>query len=159
LQSISTMLGQELLRRRQRLVTVESCSGGWIAQVITAVAGSSAWFEAGFVTYSNASKTTLVGVPEKLLTSCGAVSAAVVEAMVTGGCRITGAQWGIAVSGIAGPGGGTSEKPVGTVLIAWQGIEQHTWSRQYHFEGDREAVRLQTVQAALQGLLAALRSC
>jgi len=158
LQQLVASAGQELQRRQQRLTTVESCTGGWIAQVITAVAGSSVWFEAGFVTYSNAAKTALVGVPERMLKTCGAVSVAVVEAMVAGGCQVTGAQWGIAVSGIAGPGGGTPDKPVGTVLIAWQGLEQGLWSRQFHFEGDREAVRLQTVQVAIQGLWSALQS-
>ncbi|HED12204.1 MAG TPA: CinA family protein [Gammaproteobacteria bacterium] len=158
LQQISTLVGQELLRRQQRLITVESCTGGSIAQVITAIAGSSAWFEGGFITYSNASKVALVGVSAAVLASAGAVSAEVVEAMVAGGCQRIGAQWGVAVSGVAGPGGGTPDKPVGTVYIAWQDGKQYIWSCRFFFEGDREEVRLQTVQAALQGLLSALRS-
>jgi len=154
---IATAVGQELLRRRQCLSTVESCTGGWIAQAITTIAGSSAWFEAGFVTYSNASKTTMVGVPSSVLDVRGAVSAEAVESMVAGGCRATGTEWGVAVSGIAGPGGGTAAKPVGTVYIAWQGFARPVWSKHFHFSGDRKNIRIQTVEAALQGLLAALQ--
>ncbi|MFY0989431.1 CinA family protein [Halomonas sp. C05BenzN] len=151
-----TLLAERLGRAcRQRGVTVtaaESCTGGGVASAITAVAGSSRWFETGYVTYSNAAKTRLLGVPEASLAEHGAVSREVVDAMVAGACRDSGADLGVAISGVAGPGGGTPDKPVGTVWLAWgNGERQQAVCR--HFPGDRRAVREQSVREALVGLV------
>ncbi len=136
------------------LATAESCTGGWIAQELTALAGSSAWFEAGFVTYSNAAKRQMLGVAAELLTpgGPGAVSEETVRAMTHGALANSQAAVAVAVSGVAGPGGGSPDKPVGTVWIAWQ-WEQKSEARCFHFAGDRRAVRQATVEAALEGLL------
>ena len=151
-------LASALLSKGWRLVTVESCTGGWIAETATSVAGSSDWFECGLVTYSNDSKTRLAGVPADLIQRYGAVSGEVVCAMTKGALARTNANVAIAVSGVAGPGGGSEEKPVGTVFIAWQfpGFEAH--SQRFHFHGDREAVRRQTVSTALEELTRILES-
>jgi len=132
--------------------TAESCTGGGIAEAITRIAGSSAWFEAGYVTYSNRQKTRQLGVPEALFGQVGAVSQEVVEAMVKGAQLASGARFAVAVSGVAGPGGGSADKPVGTVWLAWSDGQQVVSERR-QFDGDREAVRRQTVIAALEGLL------
>lgn len=137
------------------LATAESCTGGWIAKVLTDIPGSSAWFHGGFVTYSNAAKTAMLGVPEALLADSGAVSREVVEAMAAGAQQRTGAPLAVAVSGIAGPGGGTPDKPVGTVWFAWAGPDSTRRNEVRQFPGDREAVRRQTVAVALEGVLAA----
>jgi nicotinamide-nucleotide amidase len=141
--------------RGWRLATAESCTGGWIAKLLTDIPGSSGWYEGGCVTYSNAAKQALLGVPGDQLAGHGAVSAPVVEAMATGALRLTGADLAVAVSGIAGPAGGTPDKPVGTVSLAWAGPRDAVASRTLHFGGDREAVRRQTVAAALAGVLEA----
>lgn len=138
------------------LATAESCTGGWIAKVLTDIPGSSAWFHGGFVTYSNTAKTDMLGVPEALLAEAGAVSREVVEAMAAGAQRRSGAELAVAVSGVAGPGGGTPDKPVGTVWFAWAGPDGALRNEVHHFPGDREAVRRQTVAAALAGVLVAL---
>jgi len=132
--------------------TAESCTGGGIGQAITAVAGSSAWFEAGYITYSNAQKTRQLDVPAALFEQLGAVSREVVEAMARGAQRHSGARYAVAVSGVAGPGGGSREKPVGTVWLAIADGPQ-LYSEKHLFAGDRAAVRRQTVEAALRGLL------
>ena len=149
---LAAHLGQALLAKGAQVTTAESCTGGGIAEAITRVAGSSAWFEAGFVTYSNTQKTRQLGVPDAHFGTVGAVSREVVEAMVRGAQAQSGARYATAVSGVAGPGGGSVEKPVGTVWIAW-GDGDTLFSRRFQFPGDRDAVRLQTVEAALQGLL------
>jgi len=151
--ALATELGKCLAQRAEQVSTAESCTGGGIAEAITRVAGSSAWFEAGYVTYSNRQKTLQLDVPERLFGELGAVSEAVVHAMARGAQRRSGARFAVAVSGVAGPGGGTPEKPVGTVWLAWADGEQ-LLSERRHFAGDRQAVRTQTVVAALQGLLA-----
>ncbi|MBD8476362.1 CinA family protein [Pseudomonas sp. CFBP 8770] len=150
--SLSADLGERLLALGAQVATAESCTGGGIAEAITRIAGSSAWFEAGYVTYSNAQKTAQLQVPAGLFEQVGAVSREVVEAMVQGAQRHSKARFAVAVSGVAGPGGGSAEKPVGTVWLAWADGAQ-TFCRREQFAGDREAVRRQTVVAALQGLL------
>lgn len=146
-------LGRQLLACGARVTAAESCTGGGIAQAITAVAGASAWFDYGFVTYGNQAKTRLLKVPEALLRDKGAVSGEVVSAMVLGATRVAACQFGVAVSGIAGPGGGTPEKPVGTVWFAWAHpggvIAERHW-----FAGDRTRVRDATVTVALARLVA-----
>lgn len=150
--ALAECLGQLCLAQGIRLTTAESCTGGGVASAITAVAGSSDWFETGYVTYSNAAKTRLLGVPEALFEAHGAVSREVVEAMVAGACRDSGAGLGVAISGVAGPGGGSAEKPVGMVWLAWGSADAcHAECR--HYEGDRLAVREQAVYEALLGLI------
>ncbi|HYW03781.1 MAG TPA: nicotinamide-nucleotide amidohydrolase family protein [Gammaproteobacteria bacterium] len=136
-----------------RLVTAESCTGGWLAKVLTDRAGSSAWFERGLVTYSNAAKVELLGVPESLLESEGAVSRAVVNAMAEGALARSHADLSVAISGVAGPSGGTPDKPVGTVCFAWASRGGARDSVRQRFGGDRETVRAHSVVTALEGLI------
>ena len=150
--TLATRLGDHHQRLGAHVSTAESCTGGGIAEAITRIAGSSAWFEAGYVTYSNRQKTRQLGVPEALFGQVGAVSQEVVEAMVKGAQLASGARFAVAVSGVAGPGGGSADKPVGTVWLAWSDGQQVVSERR-QFDGDREAVRRQTVIAALEGLL------
>jgi nicotinamide-nucleotide amidase len=145
-------LGARLKALGAQVSTAESCTGGGIAEAITRITGSSAWFEAGYVTYSNTQKTTQLGVAAELFARVGAVSREVVEAMVLGAQRHSGARFAVAVSGIAGPDGGSADKPVGTVWLAW-GDGTHLYAERCLFDGDREAVRRQTVARALDGLL------
>ncbi|MBA6145392.1 MULTISPECIES: CinA family protein [Pseudomonas] len=149
---LAARLGEHLRCLDAQVTTAESCTGGGIAQAITRIPGSSAWFEAGYVTYSNAQKTRQLGVPEALFGQVGAVSQEVVEAMVRGAQAASGARFAVAVSGVAGPDGGSPAKPVGTVWLAW-GDGSRVISQRRQFDGDREAVRRQTVSAALDGLL------
>ena len=149
-------LGGKLKAMKRSVATVESCTGGGIARMITAVPGSSQWFERGFVTYSNAAKVEMVGVERELIESHGAVSLEVAVAMAEGGIRFSHADYCIAVTGVAGPEGGTEQKPVGTVCFAWAGTEQKPVSEQNHFDGDRHAIREQSVAHALTRLLALL---
>ena len=153
LYALAERLGEVLIQRGWRLATAESCTGGGIAACVTEVAGSSAWFDRGFVTYSNAAKSELLGVAPGLIETHGAVSEAVVRAMTAGALQRSQAQVAVAVSGIAGPGGGAPDKPVGTVWLAWQRTPQAALVRCIQYGGDRRAVRHQAVQAALQGLL------
>jgi nicotinamide-nucleotide amidase len=139
------------------LATAESCTGGWVAKVCTDLAGSSDWFERGFVTYSNAAKQELLGVAADTLTRFGAVSEQTVLAMVCGVLAHSRAQWALAVSGIAGPGGGAPDKPVGSVWFAWAGPGNRRLSRCCRFEGDRDAVRAQAVAMAIEVLLQQVR--
>jgi nicotinamide-nucleotide amidase len=144
------------LRDGRRLATAESCTGGFIAKCLTDVPGSSAWFERGYVTYSNAAKSTDLGVSAALIARQGAVSEPVARAMARGALRASGADLAVAVTGIAGPDGGTPGKPVGTVWFAWarrQGTRIAVSSRCRRFRGDRDAVRRQTVAQAIAGLL------
>ncbi|MCP1647349.1 CinA family protein [Pseudomonas nitroreducens] len=149
---LSARLGARLAATQLRVTTAESCTGGGIAEAITRISGSSTWFEAGYVTYSNNQKTRQLDVPAELFAKVGAVSREVVEAMVAGALPRSGADIAVAVSGIAGPDGGSAEKPVGTVWLAWQKGEQ-VFSECRLYAGDREAVRRQTVATALEGLL------
>lgn len=153
---LATDLGAQLLRAHRKVSAVESCTGGGIAQAITAVAGSSQWFERGFVTYADTAKTEMVGVPRALLDRHGAVSVEVAAAMADGGMTVSGADYCIAVTGVAGPDGGSVDKPVGTVCFGWAAREQQTQTAQLHFTGDRHAVREQSIAHALAGLLALL---
>jgi nicotinamide-nucleotide amidase len=145
-------VADEVQRCRLMLVTAESCSGGWIAKTLTDLPGSSAWFDAGVVTYSYEAKEALLGVNPRTLEHTGAVSEETVLEMVSGALARFGAGVAVAVTGIAGPSGGTPEKPVGTVWIGWKRRGGYGHARLFHFSGDREAVRRQTVAAALIGL-------
>nr|WP_225609940.1 CinA family protein [Pseudomonas migulae] len=151
-----TQLAAELGRRLQVLnahvTAAESCTGGGICEAITRIPGSSAWFEAGYVTYSNRQKTEQLNVPVGLFATVGAVSREVVEAMVRGAQEKSRAYFAVAVSGVAGPDGGSPNKPVGTVWLAW-GVGERVFSEVQHFPGNRDEVRRQTVKAALEGLL------
>ena len=158
LMQLSESVGQALKQRGATLTTAESCTGGWVSQCLTAIAGSSVWFERGFVTYSNAAKTEMLGVPEATLAAHGAVSQPVAVAMADGALRHSRADWAIAITGIAGPSGGSADKPVGTVCFAWACRDGRTTTQSRHFEGDRTAVRARSVAYALSGLLARLTS-
>lgn len=147
-----TDLAERLQAKRLMLATAESCTGGMIAAACTDLAGSSAWFERGFVSYSNAAKTELLGVPANLIAQHGAVSEAVARAMASGALAHSRAQMAVAVTGVAGPTGGSAEKPVGTVWFAWA-TPEGLWSERQVFAGDRAAVRSATVQHALATLL------
>lgn len=144
-------LAQRLLASGSRLVSVESCTGGMIAAALTDKAGSSDWYEGGWVTYSNELKQAL-GVPAQAIEQHGAVSEQVARAMAEAGRRRAGVAYAVAVTGVAGPGGGSEEKPVGTVWIGWA-LGDQTEAERFQFDGDRAAVRKQTVDAALSGLL------
>ncbi|WP_278941430.1 CinA family protein [Pseudomonas helleri] len=152
LSQLAAELGRRLQTLNAHVTTAESCTGGGIAEAITRIAGSSAWFEAGFVTYSNQQKTLQLDVSQALFTQVGAVSREVVEAMVRGAQAHSDARFAVAVSGVAGPGGGSPEKPVGTVWLAW-GVGDEVTAECRHFPGDRDEVRRQTVIAALEGLI------
>ena len=153
-ENIETLAGL-LKAKNLRVATAESCTGGGIAKALTDVAGSSDWFECGFVTYSNDSKQHMLGVDARTLDAQGAVSEAVVKEMALGALERSNAQLAVAVSGVAGPGGGTPEKPVGMVWIAWA-FEEQVEALCFHFQGDRESVRYQTIEAAIRGLIAAV---
>ncbi|WP_428633920.1 nicotinamide-nucleotide amidase [Sedimenticola sp.] len=156
LEQSAQALAQRLLAANSTLATAESCTGGWIAKVLTDIAGSSLWFDRGFVTYSNQAKQEMLGVSGETLAIHGAVSEAVVREMAAGVLAKSPADLALSVSGIAGPGGGTPEKPVGTVWFAWQVRGGELVSDCHLFDGDREAVRRQAVVVALQGVLALL---
>jgi nicotinamide-nucleotide amidase len=141
-------LAERLLARGWRLATAESCTGGLIAAACTELAGSSQWFERGFVSYSNTAKMDMLGVDEALIQSSGAVSEAVARAMAAGAAQRSGGQLALAVTGIAGPGGGSATKPVGTVCFAWS-VAGTLHSDTHRFAGDRQAVRQATVHHAL----------
>ena len=148
-------LADALRARGWRLATAESCTGGMIAAACTDLAGSSDWFERGFVTYSNEAKTAMLGVPADLITAHGAVSAEVARAMAQGALQHAPVQLTVAVTGIAGPGGAVPGKPVGTVWLAWA-TAAGVHAERLQLTGDRAAVRAATVQAALQRLLQAV---
>ena len=156
LTTLATLAGARLKARGLKLAAAESCTGGWIAMAITAVAGSSEWFERGFVTYSNEAKQEMLGVARGTLDSEGAVSESTACEMVQGAIRHSRAQVAVAVTGIAGPGGGSAGKPVGTVCLAWAGPNEYLRCETHQFQGDREQVRRQTVIAALQGIIGIL---
>ena len=150
---LAERVGRALAERGLMLATAESCTGGWVAKVMTDVAGSSGWFERGFVTYSNQAKQDLLGVRASTLQAHGAVSEQTVREMAEGALARSRAQVTLAISGIAGPEGGSPGKPVGTVWLAWARTGAATRARLAQFPGDREAVRRQSVLAALQGVL------
>lgn len=154
LEKLAEQLGAVLLERGEWLAAAESCTGGWLAQSVTAIAGSSAWFDRGFVTYSNAAKVDMLGVPETTLDRHGAVSEATARAMAQGALAHSRADWAVAITGIAGPSGGSEEKPVGTVCFAWAGRDAGCEASTRHFAGGRAAVREQSVEYALTSLLA-----
>lgn len=151
LQNTVMALGASLRAGHCRMATAESCTGGLVASTLTDVAGSSEWFEGGVVAYDNRIKMRLLGVPEDVLVRHGAVSRECVEAMARGVCELMSVPVGLAISGIAGPGGGTPEKPVGTVWMAWRRFDR-VWSRVFLFRGERREIKLQSVRAAIAEL-------
>lgn len=151
-------VGAALAAKSARLAVAESCTGGWIAKVLTDLPGSSKWFGYGFVTYSDEAKRDLLDVSPESLAAHGAVSQEVAEQLATGARLVSAAEIAVAVTGIAGPDGGSAEKPVGTVWFAWAGPGVHLASERRRFTGDREAIRRQAVHAALEGVLRQLTS-
>jgi nicotinamide-nucleotide amidase len=156
LAALSQRVGERLRQQRATLATAESCTGGWTAQVVTHTAGSSEWFERGFVTYSNAAKHDMLGVSPATLAAHGAVSVETAAEMAAGALAHSAATVSLAITGVAGPGGGSAEKPVGTVCFAWCRRGQTPLTAQARFDGDREAIRRQSVVQALDGLLRVL---
>ena len=157
---ITELMGQlipELIKNKRIIATAESCTGGWVAKSITDFDGSSQWFDGAIVTYSNKAKVGLLGVKQSTLDSYGAVSQAVVKEMVFGLLDRTNANIGISISGIAGPGGGSDEKPVGTVWIAWATPGELIESVRFQFSGDRNQVRMLAVYEAFKGVQRLLR--
>ena len=156
--ALSAELGALLVARRWRVTAAESCTGGLVAGAITATAGSSGWFDQSFVTYADAAKIALLGVSDALLAVHGAVSEPVARAMAEGALVRAGADLSVAITGIAGPGGGTPDKPVGTVCVAWalRGVDGETVTQR--FQGDRDAIRQASVVAALEGLIERARN-
>ncbi len=153
LETLAAQVGEALLARGEMLATAESCTGGWVAQCLTAIAGSSAWFERGFVTYSNHAKMDMLDVPKMVLEKHGAVSEPTARAMAQGAVSHSRAHWSLAITGIAGPTGGSREKPVGLVCFAWARLDGGCQAESLQFPGDRQAVREASVAHALRGLL------
>ena len=151
--SLAAELGAALKNRGHVLALAESCTGGWAAQCVTAIPGSSAWFDRGFVTYSNAAKQEMLGVEAHTISSYGAVSVETARAMALGALHFSNADIAAAITGIAGPDGGNAEKPVGTVCFAWALRTGEIRSVTEHYSGSREEVRRQSVKTALSGLL------
>ena len=149
-------LGHALKAKRQSLVTAESCTGGWIAKTVTDIPGCSDWFDCGIAAYSYEAKQAMLGVRAETLLEHGAVSQETCMEMVSGALIHSGASMAVAVTGIAGPSGGTKEKPVGTVWIGWKRRGGYPQAKVFHFAGDRDAVRRQTVSMALDGLMGLL---
>ena len=150
--ALAARLGAAALARGTMIATAESCTGGLVAGAITSIAGSSGWFERGFVTYSDLAKEQQLGVASSTIERFGAVSEETAKAMAQGAVRGSAAQWAVAVTGIAGPDGGSPDKPVGTVWFAWAGPD-HLQALKRQFDGDRAAVRRAAVQVALEGLI------
>jgi nicotinamide-nucleotide amidase len=150
--ALAATLGAAALARGTMIVTAESCTGGLVAGAITSIAGSSGWFERGFVTYSDLAKEQQLGVASSTIQRFGAVSEETAKAMAQGAIRGSAAQWAVAVTGIAGPDGVSPDKPVGTVWFAWAG-PSHLQALRRQFEGDRAAVRQASVRVALEGLI------
>lgn len=158
LYKLANVVAALFAQRGASLVTAESCTGGWIAKTLTDIPGSSSWFECGVVAYSYEAKEALLGVRPEALEQFGAVSREIAIEMVSGALARYGASLAVAVTGIAGPGGGTADKPVGTVWIGWKRRGGYAQAELFHFDGDREAVRRQTVAAALRGIQKILTS-
>ena len=152
LDALARETGERLRAGRDMLVTAESCTGGWIAKTVTGIGGSSEWFDCGMVAYSYEAKQALLGVRPQTLEQHGAVSRECVVEMVSGALSHSGGTVAVAVTGIAGPGGGSPDKPVGTVWIGWKRRGGYARAEVFHFEGDRDAVRRQTVAMALRGI-------
>ncbi|MEO8754513.1 MAG: CinA family protein [Casimicrobiaceae bacterium] len=157
--ALATELGVRLAEHKMLCATAESCTGGLVAGAITEIAGSSGWFDRGFVTYSNEAKMEALGVPEATLAQYGAVSEPTARAMAEGAVARSRASIAVAITGVAGPGGGTPGKPVGMVCFGWARKGMPTQAVTHHFPGDRRAVREASVVAALEGLLRALAGC
>jgi nicotinamide-nucleotide amidase len=157
IERLALRCGHALRDRGWRRATAESCTGGWVAKCVTDIAGSSTWFDRGFVTYSNAAKREMLGVREDTLEGHGAVSEQTVGEMAAGALGRSLANVALAVSGIAGPDGGTADKPVGTVWFAWKTQAAAAVTERRYFIGDRDAVRRQAVRVALEGVLAIVR--
>lgn len=153
LRALAERLGAAAVARHDTVVTAESCTGGWIGKTLTDIAGSSAWFDCSLVAYSYEAKQALLGVNPHTLEQFGAVSRETAVEMVSGALVHSGATLAVAVTGIAGPGGGTPDKPVGTVWIAWKRRGGYPHAEVFHFDGDRDGVRRHTVATALRGLL------
>lgn len=153
LDSIARQLGDRLFALGYSMATAESCTGGWVAKILTDIPGSSAWFDRGFVTYTNESKQEMLGVRYETLENHGAVSEETVCEMVHGALENSRATMALAISGIAGPGGAVAQKPVGTVCFAWGHRDGNLWSCRERFEGDRDDVRRQAVALALEEML------
>ena len=150
---LAAELGEKLLARGWMLATAESCTGGWVGQVLTSLPGSSVWYERGFITYSNAAKMDLLGVPAATLDAYGAVAEETAGAMAAGALAHSRAQAALSISGIAGPGGGTREKPVGLVCYGWALADGTELTSTCRLSGDREEIRSRAVAAALRGLI------
>ncbi|CAG9178632.1 CinA family protein [Cupriavidus pampae] len=157
LDQLAVQIGVALSERSLMLTTAESCTGGLVSAAITDIAGSSGWFERGFVTYSNEAKTTMIGVPAKLIRDHGAVSEEVAHAMAEGALLNSRAQVSLSITGVAGPGGGTAEKPVGMVCFGWSN-RITTLTQTQRFRGDRAQIRRQAAEHALRGLLELIRN-
>ena len=153
---IVEQISEQLLKNKKRLTVAESCTGGWIAKVLTDLAGSSAWFERGFVTYSNDAKQEMLGVNKSTIEAYGAVSQETVNEMALGALKNSHADYSVSVSGIAGPSGGSVDKPVGLVWFAWAHADKVIFSEQQIFKGDRDGVREQAVIYTLKRLLTIL---
>lgn len=147
------ILAEQALATENTIVTAESCTAGGIGYYLTKLPGSSAWFDRGFITYSNEAKVELLEVPKALLDEFGAVSEPVAIAMANGALTHSTASLSVSVTGIAGPDGGSLDKPVGTVWIAWASRERAAFAQCYQFHGDRDEVRIQTIQSAVEGLI------
>lgn len=153
LQQLARELADKLLARGWMLATAESCTGGWVGQLLTSLAGSSQWYERGFITYANAAKIEMLGVPAATLEAHGAVSEETASAMAAGALAHSHAQAALAISGIAGPSGGTPQKPVGLVCYGWALQDGTVMSSTCRLDGDREEIRSRAVAAALRGLI------
>jgi nicotinamide-nucleotide amidase len=151
--TLAQRVGACLIQHELMLVTAESCTGGWLGQAITSVPGSSSWYERGFITYSNLSKQEMLGVQSTTLAQYGAVSSQTAQEMVLGALNRSHAQISVSITGIAGPDGGTVDKPVGMVCFAWATKTGCVQQEIYHYQGDREAIRHQAVTTALNGIL------
>ncbi|MEA1888697.1 MAG: CinA family protein [Pseudomonadota bacterium] len=155
LQELAEKIGNRLLFRNELLVTAESCTGGWVSMLVTSIAGSSGWFDRGFVTYSNEAKQEMLAVSKQLIDNHGAVSEEAARQMVLGAIEHSHAQAGLSITGIAGPGGGSIEKPVGTVCFGWL-VNGQCETVTCHLTGDREEIREKSVHYALTEMLARL---
>jgi len=153
LYDLAVRVGQVLKAHRLQLVTAESCTGGWVGEAITMVPGSSEWYERGFITYTNTAKMDMLGVLATTLAAHGAVSEQTVKEMVAGALEHSPGDVAVSVSGVAGPGGGTPQKPVGTVCFGWALRDGSLATATHHFNGDREQVRREAVKRALEGVL------
>lgn len=154
LDDLATRVGAALKTRGWMLASAESCTGGWVGEAVTAISGSSQWYERGFITYTNLAKQEMLGVTSATLAAHGAVSEATVREMAQGALTHSHADVSVAISGVAGPTGGSPEKPVGTVCFAWADKNGKLYSEKYLFPGDRREVRRQAVTMALEGVLA-----